>query len=171
MESSAAESSQQEQMSATTEDPLGHGRKEDLNSPNRHPLELVNEIQGQAEQIQAIHEDVPSFTEEALRLPDISQMVQISMAEGDLPPLLTDEEIEIIRNEPFLSEEPVQYFSYGEPLEEDEWELEEVDAELALYEDLWDIEVPGLNLVRELLILEIEVDELIEEYNALYGYH
>jgi hypothetical protein len=173
MESSAAESSQQEQMSATTEDPLGQGRKEDLNSPDRHPLELVrNEIQGQAEQIQAIHEEVPSFTEEVLRLPDISQMVQISMAEGDLPPLLTDEEIEIIRNEPFLSEEPVQYFPYGEPLEEDEWELdEEVDAELALYEDLWDIEVPGLNLVRELLLLEIEVDELIEEYNALNGYH
>jgi len=162
MESSAVESSQQEQMSATTEDPLGHGRKEDLNSPDRHPLELVNEIQGQAEQIQAIHEDVPSFTEEVLRLPDISQMVQISMAEGDLPPLLTDEEIEIIRNEPFLSEEPVQYFPYGEPLEEDELEF---------YEDLWDIEVPGLNLVRELLLLEIEVDELIEEYNALNGYH
>ena len=55
---------------------------------------------------------------------------------------------------------------------EDEWELdEEVDAELALYEDLWDIEVPGLNLVRELLLLEIEVDELIEEYNTLNRYH
>jgi len=36
---------------------------------------------------------------------------------------------------------------------------------------LWDIEVPGLNLVRELLLLEIEVDELIEEYNTLNEYH
>ena len=163
-------------MPATTADtphqegPLCQDRRDDLNSPDRHPLEIVhNELEGQGE---AIHEEVTSFMEEAFRLPDISQMVHISMAKEDLPRLLTDEEIEIIRNEPFLSEEPVQYFPYGEPLEEDEWELdEEVDAELALYEDLWDIEVPGLNLVRELLLLEIEVDELIEEYNTLNRYH
>ena len=173
MESTAVESPQQGQMPATTADtphqegPLCQDRRDDLNSPDRHPLEIVyNELEGQGE---AIHEEVTSFMEEAFRLPDISQMVHISMAKEDLPRLLTDEEIEIIRNESFRFEEPVPY---GEPLEEDEMELdEEVDAELALYEDLWDIEVPGLNLVRELLLLEIEVDELIEEYNALNGYH
>ena len=110
-------------MPATTADtphqegPLCQDRRDDLNSPDRHPLEIVhNELEGQGE---AIHEEVTSFMEEAFRLPDISQMVHISMAKEDLPRLLTDEEIEIIRNESFRFEEPVPY---GEPLEEDEME-------------------------------------------------